>query len=186
MVDYAVEAEGLVKRFGDVTALDGLGFAVERGTIAGVLGPNGAGKTTTIDVLTTLLTPDAGRALVAGHDVVAEAGAVRSVIGLTGQFVALDASLTARENLELFGRLLKLGRKRSSERAGELLARFDLTDAADRRSGTFSGGMKRRLDLAASLIGRPEVLSWTNRPPAWTRAAARCCGTWCAACATTA
>ncbi|MFD4351412.1 ATP-binding cassette domain-containing protein [Nocardia sp. NPDC058518] len=158
MVEYAVETEGLVKRFGGVTALDGLGFAVERGTIAGVLGPNGAGKTTTIDVLTTLLVPDAGHARVAGHDVVADAGAVRSVIGLTGQFVALDENLTARENLALFGRLLKLGRRRAAERADELLSRFDLTDAADRRSGTFSGGMRRRLDLAASLIGQPEVL----------------------------
>ncbi|WP_066902500.1 daunorubicin/doxorubicin resistance ABC transporter ATP-binding protein DrrA [Millisia brevis] len=155
---YAVEAEGLVKRFGEVTALDGLGLTVPEGTIAGVLGPNGAGKTTTIDVLTTLLEPDAGHARVAGRDVVAEAAEVRAVIGLTGQFVALDDNLTARENLELFGRLLKLGRRRSAERADELLSRFDLTDAADRRSGTFSGGMRRRLDLAASLIGRPEVL----------------------------
>ena len=155
---YAVEAEGLVKRFGEVTALDGLGLTVPEGTIAGVLGPNGAGKTTTIDVLTTLLAPDAGSARVAGRDVVTEAAEVRAVIGLTGQFVALDDNLTARENLHLFGRLLKLGRRRAAERADELLSRFDLTDAADRRSGTFSGGMRRRLDLAASLIGRPEVL----------------------------
>ncbi|WP_332838941.1 ATP-binding cassette domain-containing protein [Nocardia bovistercoris] len=146
------------KRFGAVTALDGLSLTADYGTITGVLGPNGAGKTTTIDVLTTLRRPDSGRASVAGHDVVTEAAAVRSVIGVTGQFAAIDANLTARENLVLFGRLLKLGRKRSRERADELLARFELSEAADRRSGTFSGGMRRRLDLAASLVGNPKVL----------------------------
>lgn len=154
----AIEVREIRKRFGEVVALDGLSFEAREGTILGVLGPNGAGKTTTIDVLTTLTTPDSGQASVAGHDVRREPGAVRSAIGVTGQFAALDANLTGRENLELFGRLLKLGRRRARQRADELLERFDLTEAADRRSGTFSGGMRRRLDLAASLVGNPSVL----------------------------
>ncbi|MET7637485.1 ATP-binding cassette domain-containing protein [Streptomyces sp. NPDC005438] len=158
MTAAMIEAHELTKRYGSVTALDRLSLSVERGTILGVLGPNGAGKTTTIDVLTTLLTPDEGHASVAGYDVVRSPHEVRALIGLTGQFAALDANLTARENLELFGRLLKLGRRTARQRAEDLLARFELTDAALRRTGTFSGGMRRRLDLAASLIGDPAVL----------------------------
>lgn len=153
-----VEVEGLTKSFGDVAALQGVDLTVREGEILGLLGPNGAGKTTTINVLTTLVQPDGGRARIDGIDVTADPGAVRSRIGLTGQFAALDDNLTARENLVLFGRLLKLGGAQARARAAELLDRFGLADAADRRSGTFSGGMKRRLDLAASMVGNPKVL----------------------------
>ncbi|MBL7502694.1 ATP-binding cassette domain-containing protein [Frankia sp. CNm7] len=154
----AVEADALVKTFGDIRALDGLSLRVEAGTILGLLGPNGAGKTTAINVLTTLLRPDSGHARVAGHDVVDEPALVRASIGVTGQFASLDAGLTPRENLVLFGRLMKLGRAEARRRAAELLERFALTEAADQRTGTLSGGTRRRLDLAASITREPAVL----------------------------
>ena len=153
-----IEIEGLTHRFGDTLALDGISFEVGAGEVLGLLGPNGAGKTTTINVLSTLLVPDGGRAVVDGHDVVAEAAAVRRVIALTGQFAALDDMLTGRENLALFGRLRSLSKGDAARRAVELLARFDLVEAADKRVGTYSGGMRRRLDLAASLVVPVPVL----------------------------
>ncbi len=153
-----VEVAGLRKSFGEVEALRGLSLAAHEGEILGVLGPNGAGKTTMINIVTTLVRADEGTVRVDGIDARADPAAVRTRIGLTGQFAALDDNLTARENLVLFGRLLKLGRAGARRRAAELLAEFDLVEAADRRAGTFSGGMRRRLDLAASLIGRPRVL----------------------------
>lgn len=153
-----VVAEGLVKRFGDFVALDGVDFTVPEGTVVGLLGPNGAGKTTSIRILTTLLRPDAGRATVAGHDVVAEAQLVRAMIGLTGQYAAVDEDLTGRENLVLIGRLSRLPKRKALERAAELLGAFSLADAADRTLKTYSGGMRRRLDLAGSLMVSPPVL----------------------------
>ena len=154
----AIEAEGLIKKFGQAVALDGLDLRVPHGGILGVLGPNGAGKTTAVRILATLLRPDAGHARVLGADVVAQAGEVRRRIGLTGQYAALDNALTGRANLVMIGRLSRLTRAEAWRRAGELLDRFDLTGAAGRAVKTYSGGMRRRLDLAASLIGRPEVL----------------------------
>src|SRR5215475_924479 len=154
----AIEAEGLTKRFGEAVALDGLDLRVPHGGILGVLGPNGAGKTTAVRVLATLLRPDAGYARVLGADVVAQAGEVRRRIGLTGQYAALDNSLTGRANLVMIGRLSRLTRAEAWRRTRELLDRFDLTGAAGRAVKAYSGGMRRRLDLAASLIGRPEVL----------------------------
>ncbi|MGN6171561.1 MAG: ATP-binding cassette domain-containing protein, partial [Streptosporangiaceae bacterium] len=154
----AIEAEGLVKRFGSTMALNGLDLCVPRGGILGMLGPNGAGKTTAVRVLATLLRPDSGHARVLGADVVTQAAEVRLRIGLTGQYAALDNSLTGRANLVMIGRLSRLGRAEAGRRADELLDRFDLTGAAGRAVKTYSGGMRRRLDLAASLIGRPEVL----------------------------
>jgi ABC-2 type transport system ATP-binding protein len=153
-----VVAQGLVKRFGDFVALDGVDFSAEEGTVVGLLGPNGAGKTTTIRILTTLLRPDAGSATVAGHDVVAEAQLVRAMIGLTGQYAAVDEDLTGRENLVLIGRLSRLARKKALTRATELLSAFSLADAGDRTLRTYSGGMRRRLDLAGSLMVSPPVL----------------------------
>jgi ABC-2 type transport system ATP-binding protein len=155
---YAVLAEGLVKRYGGRNALDGLDLAVRRGTVHGLLGPNGAGKTTAVRVLATLVRPDGGRAAVAGHDVAREPARVRRRIGLTGQYAAVDEILTGRQNLEMFGRLFHLGAGRARRRAGELLERFELTEAADRPLRTYSGGMRRRLDLAAGMILAPEVL----------------------------
>ncbi len=154
----AIMVEGLVKSFGEVRALRGIDLSVPRGTVLGVLGPNGAGKTTAVRILTTLLLPDAGRAWVEGHDVVREAAAVRRSIGLAGQSAAIQEELTGRENLEIIGRLYHLSWPQARTRATELLAQFDLLDAADRAAKNFSGGMQRRLDLAASLIGRPKVL----------------------------
>jgi ABC-2 type transport system ATP-binding protein len=154
----AIEAEGLVKKFGSTMALDGLDLCVPQGGILGMLGPNGAGKTTAVRVLATLLRPDSGHARVLGADVVTQAAEVRRRIGLTGQYAALDNSLTGRANLVMIGRLSRLGRAEAGRRADELLDRFDLTGAAGRAVKTYSGGMRRRLDLAASLIGRPEVL----------------------------
>lgn len=155
---YAVLSEGLEKRYGDVHALRGLDLAVAEGTVCGVLGPNGAGKTTAVRVLTTLTAPDGGSARIAGHDVVREAGAVRAAIGVTGQSASVDGELSGRQNLRLFARLLKYRGEAARSRADELLERFELTDAADRPARTYSGGMHRRLDLAASLLARPQVL----------------------------
>ncbi len=158
----AIWAEGLVKTYGSrrgsVRALDGLDLAVPEGSVLGLLGPNGAGKTTAVRVLTTLLRPDSGAASVLGHDVLREPGAVRRIIGLSGQYAAVDEHLTGNENLVMVGRLYHLGRRRSTQRATELLARFDLEDAADRTVKTYSGGMRRRLDLAGALVAQPRVL----------------------------
>jgi ABC-2 type transport system ATP-binding protein len=154
----AIWAEGLYKRFGKTEALRGLDLAAEGGTVLGLLGPNGAGKTTAVRILTTLLTPDAGHAEVAGLDVVRQADQLRSRIGLTGQYAAVDEYLTGRENLEMFGKLYHLPGKWARRRADDLLERFDLKQAANRTLKTYSGGMRRRLDLAASLIMSPPVL----------------------------
>ena len=158
MSEPAILVEGLQKSYGSVQALRGIDLAVPGGTILGLLGPNGAGKTTAVRILATLLNPDGGRASVAGHDVVREADEVRAIIGLTGQYAAVDENLTGRENLELVGRLLHVGRMTARVRADELLEEFDLSDAARRPVRTYSGGMRRRLDLAASLVGHPAVL----------------------------
>jgi ABC-2 type transport system ATP-binding protein len=154
----AILVEGLTKSFGEVRALRGVDLAVPRGTVLGVLGPNGAGKTTVVRILTTLLSPDSGRAVIEGRDVVTAPAAVRQIIGLAGQSAAIQEELTGRENLEIIGRLYHLSKARSRSRAIELLERFDLVDAADRPAKTFSGGMQRRLDLAASLVASPAVL----------------------------
>jgi ABC-2 type transport system ATP-binding protein len=154
----AIEAVGLAKAYGRTRALAGLDLEVGAGEILGVLGPNGAGKTTAVRVLTTLLRPDRGTARVAGYDVVTEAALVRREIGLTGQYAALDECLTGRANLVMVGQLGRLSGRQARQRASELLARFDLSDAADRGVKTYSGGMRRRLDLAASLVGRPRIL----------------------------
>jgi ABC-2 type transport system ATP-binding protein len=154
----AILVEGLTKSFGEVRALRGIDLSVPRGTVLGVLGPNGAGKTTAVRILTTLLLPDGGRALVEGRDVVREAAAVRRSIGLSGQSAAIQEELTGKENLELIGRLYHLSWPEARSRAAELLEQFGLSDAADRTAKTYSGGMQRRLDLAASLVGRPQVL----------------------------
>ena len=157
-VGPAILVEGLVKSFGEVHALRGIDLSVPRGTVLGVLGPNGAGKTTAVRILTTLLMPDEGRALVEGRDVVREPAAVRRLIGLAGQSAAIQEELTGRENLELIGRLYHLSKADSKVKASELLEQFDLTEAAGRQAKTYSGGMQRRLDLAASLVGNPAVL----------------------------
>ncbi|KOY14908.1 ATP-binding cassette domain-containing protein [Paenibacillus xylanivorans] len=156
--DWAIEAEGLVKTFGDKHAVDGVNLNVKAGTIYGVLGPNGAGKTTTIRMLGTLLRPDGGSAKIFGHDVVKESHIVRQLIGLTGQYASVDESLSANENLMIFSRLLGLGRAESKRKTAELLEEFGLTEAAKRPIKGFSGGMRRRLDLAASLIAQPPLI----------------------------
>ncbi|GAA2414510.1 daunorubicin resistance protein DrrA family ABC transporter ATP-binding protein [Actinomadura vinacea] len=155
---YAIQAEGLVKRFGETQALAGVSLTAGAGTVLGVLGPNGAGKTTMTRILATLIEPTEGTARVGGHDVVKEAHQVRQLIGLTGQYAGVDEMLTGTENLILIGRLLGLSRRASKARAAELLDRFQLTEAAERAAKTYSGGMRRRLDLAASLVGRPQIL----------------------------
>ena len=156
--DLTIQAQGLHKRFGPTVALDGIDLEVPEGSILGVLGPNGAGKTTAVRILTTLSIPDAGSARVAGHDVVSEADEVQRKIGVTAQDATLDEVLTGRENLVMIGRLSGLRRTHARRRAGELLEQFDLTEAADRILKEYSGGMRRRLDLAAGLVGRPPVL----------------------------
>jgi oleandomycin transport system ATP-binding protein len=158
MEDLVVRAEGLRKRFGSTQALDGVDLAMRRGTVLGVLGPNGAGKTTAVRVLATLLRPDEGTAVVAGVDVLKNPQEVRRKVGLTGQYASVDEDLTGVQNLVLIGRLLDMNGKAARQRADELLAWFDLTEAAQRPAKTYSGGMRRRLDLAASLVGRPEVI----------------------------
>ncbi|MBT2364730.1 ATP-binding cassette domain-containing protein [Streptomyces sp. ISL-10] len=158
MDDHAVIAEGVEKRYGDKKALAGFDLAVRTGTVHGLLGPNGAGKTTAVRVLATLLRFDGGRAEVAGVDVARDPRRVRRRIGLTGQYAAVDEVLTGRQNLEMFGRLFHLGGRRAALRAGELLEQFDLVQAGDKGVGTYSGGMRRRLDLAASMILAPRVL----------------------------
>jgi oleandomycin transport system ATP-binding protein len=155
---YAIEADGLRKRFGDTQALDGVSLTVDEGKVLGVLGPNGAGKTTAVRILATLLRPDSGTARIGGFDVVRDAAAVRRTIGLTGQYASVDEDLTGLQNLVLIGTLLDLSRRDARRRAGELLEWFELTEAAGRPAGTYSGGMRRRLDLAASLVGRPAVV----------------------------
>jgi ABC-2 type transport system ATP-binding protein len=154
----AIFVRGLVKTFGEVRALDGIDLEVARGTVLGILGPNGAGKTTTVRILATLLKPDAGSARVAGLDVVADAGALRARIGLAGQYAAVDEHLTGVENLVMVGRLYGMSRAAAAARARELLERFDLSDSAERVAKTYSGGMRRRLDLAAALVAKPPVL----------------------------
>lgn len=158
----AIVAEGLIKvyrsRKSEVRALDGLDLAVSEGTVLGLLGPNGAGKTTTVRILATLLRPDAGHATIGGYDVVRDAQRIRSIIGLSGQYAAVDENLTGRENLVMFGRLYQMPGAEARRRAGDLLEQFDLVDAGDRTVKTYSGGMRRRLDLASALTGRPRVL----------------------------
>jgi oleandomycin transport system ATP-binding protein len=154
----AIEAVGLVKRFGKTTALDGVDLVARQGRVLGVLGPNGAGKTTVVRILATLLKPDGGQASVCGYDVVRDAHQVRQLIGLTGQYASVDEGLSGTNNLIMIGRLLGLPRSDARARASELLARFELADAAGRPAKTYSGGMRRRLDLAASLVGNPRVL----------------------------
>lgn len=156
--DIAISAQGLRKAYGKIKALYGIDLAVPLGTVMAFLGPNGAGKTTFVRILTTLLSPDAGHASVLGHDVIREAHVVRTLIGLAGQYPAVDENLTGRENLEMVGRLYHLGGQESRRRAGELLESFGLTDASKRRVKTYSGGMRRRLDLVASLVAKPPVL----------------------------
>jgi ABC-2 type transport system ATP-binding protein len=157
-MDYMIRTEGLVKRYGKVVALDGLDLAVEQGTVLGLLGPNGAGKTTAVRILCTLLEADEGTAEVAGLDVRTQPDKVRERIGLSGQNAAVDEYLTGYENLEMVGRLYHLGRSKSRLRARELLDQFDLSEAADRPAKTYSGGMRRRLDLAAALVAKPDVM----------------------------
>ncbi|RKQ91877.1 oleandomycin transport system ATP-binding protein [Solirubrobacter pauli] len=157
-MDYAIEAEGLRKRFKDTQALDGVSLAARRGSVLGVLGPNGAGKTTAVRILATLIGADEGSARIDGIDVAAEPAKVRETIGLTGQYASVDELLTGEQNLVMIGQLLNLSGKQARARAAELLAWFDLTDAAKRPAKTYSGGMRRRLDLAASLVGRPSVI----------------------------
>jgi ABC-type multidrug transport system ATPase subunit len=173
----AIEVEGLVKTYGETRALDGLDLSAEAGAVLAMLGPNGAGKTTAVRVLTTLTPPDAGRARVAGYDVVADSAEVRRRIGLTGQYASVDESLTGRQNLVMIGQLCRLPGRRARARSDELLEQFTLTQAADRPVKTYSGGMRRRLDLAASLLGEPEILFLDEPTTGSIRVAARVPGT---------
>src|SRR5262245_15976387 len=154
----AIETSALAKRYGETRAVDGIDLAIPRGAVYGLLGPNGAGKTTTIRMLTTLIRPDGGTARVLGHDLVQDAAEVRAKVGVTGQFASVDEDLTGRENLVLFARLLGFSWRGAGERAAQLLAAFDLTEAAKRQVRTYSGGMRRRLDIAASLIVTSELM----------------------------
>ena len=158
MTDYAIELDAVTKRFGDSQALRGVTFSTPVGSVLGVLGPNGAGKTTTINILSTLIRPSSGRAVVAGHDVVKQAKQVRADIGLTGQYAAVDELLTGRENLILFARLRGMKRRAAGDRADEMLEAFSLTDAGGRKVSTYSGGMRRRVDIACGLIVPPKVV----------------------------
>jgi ABC-2 type transport system ATP-binding protein len=171
-----VEAVGLEKSYGSVRVLAGVDLEVARGSVLALLGPNGAGKTTTVRILATLGRPDAGRARVAGFDVVTERRQVRRRISLTGQYAALDELQTGEENLRMMGRLSGLSGAQARRHAGELLVQFDLAEAGRRTVATWSGGMRRRLDLAASLVGQPSVIFLDEPPPGWTCAAARRCG----------
>ena len=174
----AIATSGLIKTFGSNRAVDGIDLAIPTGSVYGVLGPNGAGKTTAVRMLATLLRPDAGTATVLGHDIRHDADAVRSLIGLTGQFASVDEDLTGAENIILIARLYGFSRGGARARAADLLHAFELDEAADRQVKTFSGGMHRRIDLAASMVINPRVLlSSTSRRPASTRAAATRCGT---------
>lgn len=172
----AIVAHGLVKHYRSVKALDGLDLTVPQGTVMALLGPNGAGKTTAVRVLTTLLLADSGEATVAGFDVCHDGAKLREVIGLSGQYAAVDENLTGFENLDMVGRLYQLGKRKARKRASELLEQFDLVDAANRTAKTYSGGMRRRLDLAGSLANR-RCCSWTSRRLASTRVAGSRCGT---------
>jgi ABC-2 type transport system ATP-binding protein len=158
VADYAIELDAVTKRFGDSQALRGVTFSTPVGSVLGVLGPNGAGKTTTINILSTLIQPSTGRAVVAGHDVVKQAKQVRAAIGLTGQYAAVDELLTGRENLILFARLRGMKRRQANDRADEMLESFSLTDAGGRRVSTYSGGMRRRVDIACGLVVPPKVV----------------------------
>ncbi|KJS61709.1 daunorubicin resistance protein DrrA family ABC transporter ATP-binding protein [Streptomyces rubellomurinus] len=157
-MEYAIQVEDLTKRFSDTQALAGVDFTVRPGTVLGLLGPNGSGKTTTVRILATLLKADSGRARICGYDVATEAHEVRSLLGVTGQYAAVDEKLTGMHNLVLVGRLLGLSKSAARRRSDELLERFGLTDSAGKLAGSYSGGMRRRLDLAASLVGQPSVL----------------------------
>jgi ABC-2 type transport system ATP-binding protein len=176
----AIGARGLVKVYGETRALDGIDLTVRRGEVFGFLGPNGAGKTSAIRILATLARPDGGTAQVLGLDVVSEADAIRARVAVTGQFASLDDDLTGYENLIVFGRLRGLSRAASKQRADELLAAFDLTGSASRLVSGYSGGMRRRLDIGASLIVTPDLLFLDEPPRAWTRVARARCGSWSA------
>ena len=186
MPDTIISVEGVTKDFGDVHALKGIDLQVEAGTVFGLLGPNGAGKTTLIRILATLLLPTTGKATVDGLDVVRDAEELRFRIGLAGQSAAVDENLTGLENLEMVGRLYHLPKDVAHTRGGDVLERFGLSDAADRAAKTYSGGMRRRLDLAASLVGRPRSCSSMSPPPDWTRGAGSTSGTSCASSSRTA
>lgn len=176
----AIETAGLMKTFGETRAVDGVDLAVPAGTVYGLLGPNGAGKTTTVKMLATLLRPDGGQAHVFGHDIVREADEVRSRVSLTGQYASVDEDLTGTENLILLGRLLGHDKRAARVRSGQLLEAFGLTEAAGKQVKHYSGGMRRRIDIAASILNTPTCCSSTSRPPGSTRAAATRSGTSCA------
>ncbi len=176
MTDLAIHARGLTKHYGETVALGGIDLTVPAGTVTSVLGPNGAGKTTAVRILTTLTEPDGGQATVAGFDVATQAKEVRRRIGLAAQDATVDPLLTGRENLIMLGELHQMSRRAAGTRADELLEEFSLSDAGGRVTSGYSGGMRRRLDLAATLVARPRSCSWTSPPRAWTHAPARSCG----------
>jgi ABC-2 type transport system ATP-binding protein len=180
MTNPAIAARGLRKSYGDKAVLDGIDLSVAEGTVFSLLGPNGAGKTTTVQILSTLIGADGGEIRVAGHDPATDPQAVRASIGVTGQYSAVDRFLTGEENLQLMADLHHLPRRESRQLTARLLERFDLVEAGEKVTSTYSGGMRRRLDLAMTLVGNPRIIflssSWTSPPPAWTRAAAAPCG----------